>query len=48
VSKVVQDVLDAYGGTADLIRFGVVQGAFLTQYALGQGELGKLQLVEFD
>jgi len=47
VSKVVQDVMEAYGGFADTIGFGIVDSSFLTLYSLSPGEMGKLQRVDF-
>jgi len=42
VSKVVQDVLDAYGAVSQGIGFGLIVGVFLPLYYLNPGELVKL------
>jgi len=39
LSRVIQDVLLAYGGTCNGIGIGIESGVFLTAYSLGPGEL---------
>jgi hypothetical protein len=47
VARTVQDVLRSFGATSSSIGFGVFVGVFVTQYILGQGELGKLAGVSY-
>jgi len=42
VSKILQDVLKAYGATTQTVTFGLVVGVSIPLYALGNGELTKL------
>jgi len=48
ISLTVQEVLTRYGATATGIGFGVLEGTFLSEYQLGQGELAKLLSVDYD
>ncbi len=47
LSKIVYDVVSAYGGTADGIGFATVPSIFIDKLTLGQGELLKLQSVSY-
>jgi hypothetical protein len=47
ISTTVQTILQRYGATATSVGFGVLEGSFLTEYQLGQGELAKLLDVDY-
>jgi hypothetical protein len=47
LSTVAQDVFSKYGATASNVGFGLEEGVFLTSYMLGQGELSKLQQIDY-
>jgi uncharacterized phage protein gp47/JayE len=48
VSKVVQDVLSTYGGTASVVEFGVEGGSSEETYTLSAGEKAKLGTLSYD
>jgi len=47
VSTVSQDVFSKYGASASSVAFGTEIGVYLTSYALGMGELAKLQQITY-
>ena len=47
LSKVIQEVLDSVGGSAQAIGLYLVASVFLPSYTLGQGELTKLGVITY-